>query len=93
MKKLLEVVNFTDLGEAKEDLICIEDTKENRTILVDYYSLNIEDEERENFINGETDELRDLSRGVRLKTYEEELKKLKKCFNEVQDISPLKSYI
>lgn len=93
MKKLLEIVNFTDLGEAKEDLICIEDTKENRTILADYYSLDIEDEERENFINGKTDELRDLSRAIRLKTYEEELENLRKCFKDVQDISPLKSYI
>lgn len=93
MKKLLEIVNFTDLGEVKENLICIDDTKENREILADYYSLDIEDEEKENFINGKTNELRDLSRAIRLKTYEEELEKLKKCFNEVQDISPLKSYI
>ena len=46
MKKLLEVVDFTDLGEVQSNLICIEDNKENREILLDFYSLDIEENEK-----------------------------------------------
>lgn len=100
MTKIFEIVHFIDLGIVNENLFCIEDTKENRRILADYHSLDVEDEEKENFVNGKIDELRDLSIAIRLKTYEEELERIKKetenlkrMYEDPIDITNLKSYI
>lgn len=96
MKKLLEVVDFTDLGEVQSDLICIEDNKENREILLDFYSLDIEEEEKENFMKGNINEIRDCSRAIRLKIYEEEIERIKRKYKAIyedeKDISTLKFY-
>lgn len=96
MKKLLEVVDFTDLGEVQSNLICIEDNKENREILLDFYSLDIEEDEKENFMMGNIDEIRDCSRAIRLKIYEEEIERIKRKYKAIyedeQDISILKFY-
>lgn len=96
MKKLLEVVDFTDLGEVQSDLICIEDNKENREILLDFYSLDIEEEEKENFMKSNINEIRDCSRAIRLKIYEEEIERIKRKYKAIyedeKDISTLKFY-
>ena len=96
MKKLLEVVDFTDLGEVQSNLICIEDNKENREILLDFYSLDIEEDEKENFMKSNIDEIRDCSRAIRLKIYEEEIERIKRKYKAIyedeQDISILKFY-
>ena len=96
MKKLLEVVDFTDLGEVQSNLICIEDNKENREILLDFYSLDIEEDEKENFMKGNIDEIRDCSSAIRFKIYEEEIERIKRKYKAIyedeQDISILKFY-
>lgn len=77
--------------------MCIQDNKENRGILLDFYSLDIEEEEeKEDFLTGKINEIRDCSRAIRLKVYEEEIeritRKYKSVYEDEQDITILRNY-